>query len=173
VFERPVTYYDPAVTIGEFVLAGWGQREHAAEMDRRAVAKQADRSRRKTKDAAWLAGLVFAVGSLLVLLSLVFATKLLWPSVIACLLALWPLNLAVIHHARWRGRRARVDSYLLVNMSAVLLVLATLTTMLAVASRQLLPAAMAVVFFAFFIPICLPAIRSLRVRASSSTKQRK
>ena len=173
VFERPVTYYDPAVTIGEFVLAGWGQREHAAEMDRRVVAKQADRSRRKAKDAAWLAGLVFAVGSLLVLLSLVFATKLLWPSVGVCLLALWPLNLAVIHHGRWRGRRASVDSYLLVNMSAVLLVLATLTTMLAVVSRQLLPTAMAGVFFAFFIPHCLPAIRGLRMRASSPAKQRK
>jgi hypothetical protein len=173
VIERPVTYFDPAVTIGEFVLAGWGQREHAAEIERRAAAKKAERSRGKASDAAWLAALLFGVGSLLVLLSLVFAAKLVWPSVIVCLLALWPLNMAVVHNARQQSARAGFENYLLVNMSAILLILAVLTAMLAVVSKELLPAGMAVVFFIFFVPMCLSTVRGLRSQASSSTKQRK
>ena len=171
VVERAVTYYDPAITIGEFVLAGWGQREHVAEMERRARMKRAERNRRQAKDAGLLAALLFGVGSLLLLVSLVFATKLVWPSVTICLSSFVPLHLAVVHHRRLQNVRLSAETLFLVNLSGLLLTLVTVAAMLAVIEKRLLLAVIAVVVFCFFIPISGAAISRLRPWVSVTRKQ--
>ena len=170
VIERAVTYFDPAITIGEFVLTGWGQREDAAEMERRSRVRRAEMSRRKAKDTGLLAALMFAVGTLLLLVSLVFATKLVWPSVAVCLASLVPLNLAVVHNGRWRDVKLSAETFFLVNMSGVLLTLVTVAAMLAVVEKRLILAATGVVVLCFFIPMFRAAIGRLRPRTSTAEK---
>lgn len=161
VFERAVSYYDPAITIGEFVLAGWGEVEHTAETQRRIQARAASSSRQKAKDTYFLSAAMFGVGAAMLLVSLLFVAKLAWLSIALCLAALIPLNIGVVHSGRGQNVRRSVETFFLVNTSGIVLTVIVAATMLAIAEKRVLFAVGAVFFFCVFFRMFRETVRRL------------
>jgi hypothetical protein len=147
VFERPVLYYDPAITIGEFVLLGWGRREEEHE-----------KQRRTAFDALAIAGALFAVGFFLLVSTMLSQSGLAFYGWATIAVSSLPFNIAVGRYARWCGRQPTLGLFLATNTIAVSSALSLVAGALAVLSRSWIPAVIVVLLLAFVIPVGLFAL---------------
>jgi hypothetical protein len=171
VFERPVVYFDPAICIGEFVLVGWGQRDHDNELRRRAALDEANTNRTKALDALGIAGIVFLVGFALVLGSMSNFRSLLWLGWATMAASLWPFNVATFRYVRSRGGQLTPNLFVASNLAILLAGLSVVFGILAVFLGGWLPVLLAVLMLAVLVPVGFSTLQALRGVDSSSADE--
>jgi hypothetical protein len=169
--ERPASYYDPAVTIGEFVLVGWGEREHDLEVQRRIAVEDARKSLEKARDALIMSALLCAAGIALVVgASLIGPSwgRIGWVGMIASLL---PFNVGMVRYGR--SLETEVSRGLLVyaNLTAILSCLVAVSVWVAVSSRALLPIVVAAILIGLLIRVGSSTRSGFRSLTSSLVKE--
>ena len=145
VFERPVVYFDPAICIGEFVLVGWGQRDHDRELRRRAEKEEARNNRARATDALAVSLLVFAVGLACLLGALIRREDWGWVGWMTMAASLVPFHFAASHHLRSLGVPYTWRLLISCNATAILAGLTISSALLAIFLSSTLLAVLAFV----------------------------
>jgi hypothetical protein len=145
--ERPVLYLDPAITIGEFVLLGWGRKEEEREKQRQAA-----------YNTLAVAGALGTIGILLLVGSMLGRPGLVWYGWGMMAVSLVPFNFAVHRNIRLRGRHLTPASFLTVNTIALSSGLSLVAGASALLSRAWGPAIIMVLLTTVVIPAGLFAL---------------
>lgn len=104
--HSPAISYDPAITFGDYVLAGWGSRELNREAEQQTAAQLEARNRRCLRDAVCYgvaAGLLILFGTALILSSRANPSLLLLPAMLTALLGIASTYFSLEQYARTRN----------------------------------------------------------------------
>ena len=131
-------HFCPAIVLGDFVLVAWGDREHAAEIERR---KEVD-DRKRAKGIALRMGsvsvLVHYVGIIVVFVGQLRYEQLLRPGQVILLLGFVASNLAFRNRLKSIARRGTFRLYLWSNLARTTFLLAFLSLALSAPSRPVI-----------------------------------